>query len=383
MRILHIIGTLDPAAGGPTEAVRFLMTYQAPGYAAEVATLDSPDAPFLDEFPFPIAALGPGKTAFAYSSRLVDWIDANYSRFDGVVVHGLWQFCGLGTKLGLKGRRPYMVFPHGMLDPYFKHTFPLKHAKKWIYWLAAEYRVLRDAYRVLFTTEEESRLAEQSFWLHRWTGVVVPFGASRPKIGAVGGTRFVEEFPVLEDRRFVLFLGRIHRKKGCDNLIRAFVKVAAEDPGLDLVMAGPDEQGWTPELMGIVVAAELEQRVHWLGMLNSSQKWQAFQACEAFILPSHQENFGIAVAEALACGRPVLLSDKVNIAPEIEADGAGLMESDTLEGTERLLRRWIQTPQAERQVMGDRAVACFETRYDMAQCALTIDRIFATAPKAG
>jgi len=146
-------------------------------------------------------------------------------------------------------------------------------------------------------------------------------------------------------------------------------------------MAGPDEQGWTAELQAIVAAAGLESRVHWLGMLNGSQKWQAFQACEAFILPSHQENFGIAVAEALACGRPVLLSDKVNIAPEIAGDGAGLMESDTLDGTERLLTRWIGMPEAERRVMGARAVACFEARYDMAQCAETIDRLFAAAPK--
>ncbi|WP_433964952.1 hypothetical protein [Tunturiibacter gelidiferens] len=67
-----------------------------------------------------------------------------------------------------------------MLDPYFKHAFPLKHIKKWLYWIPAEYWILRGAYRVLFTSKAEKRLAEQSFWLHRWNAYVVPYGASGP-----------------------------------------------------------------------------------------------------------------------------------------------------------------------------------------------------------
>jgi glycosyltransferase involved in cell wall biosynthesis len=96
------------------------------------------------------------------------------------------------------------------------------------------------------------------------------------------------------------------------------------------------------------------------------------------VLPSHQENFGIAVAEALACGRPALLSDKVNIAAEIAADGAGLLEADTAEGTQRLLERWIAMPAAERDAMGARALACFQRRYDMRAGAKAIVEIFET-----
>ena len=139
----------------------------------------------------------------------------------------------------------------------------------------------------------------------------------------------------------MLFLGRIHRKKGCDLLIDSFIKLASLDPGLHLVMAGPDQQNWSADLQAQVAAAGLTPRVHWPGMLHGDVKWGALCAAECFILPSHQENFGIAVAEALACSRPVLLADKVNIAPEIAADGAGLMQPDTPEGTDTLLRTWI------------------------------------------
>jgi glycosyltransferase involved in cell wall biosynthesis len=114
-------------------------------------------------------------------------------------------------------------------------------------------------------------------------------------------------------------------------------------------------------------------------MVTGDAKWGAFFASEAFILPSHQENFGIAVAEALACGRPVLLADKVNIAEDIAEDGAGLMEEDTPDGTLRLLTRWIAMSPEERKAMGERACSCFHHRYDMRENAKAIIRLFETA----
>jgi glycosyltransferase involved in cell wall biosynthesis len=381
MKILHIIGTLDPAAGGPSESVRVLMTYESIGYTGEVVTLDDPKAPFLSGFPFPVHALGPGLLKFGYTSRLMPWLRANRNRFDGVVVNGLWGYPGLAAWRSLRRRKPYVVFTHGMLDPYFKHAFPLKHLKKWIYWLLAEYWVLRDAYRVLFTTVEEAKLAQQSFWLHRWNGYVVPYGASRPQGAspAVQQEEFFGRCPEVRGRRFFLFLGRIHRKKGCDMLIDAFCKLAHEDPELHLVMAGPDQQGWVAKLRAVAEEAGVGERVHWPGMLKGDAKWGAFFASEAFILPSHQENFGIAVAEALACGKPVLLADKVNIAENIARQGAGLMEHDTPAGTEDLIRKWIGMSVDDRQKMAARAMVCFDENYDMKRNAEAIIRLFETA----
>ncbi|QHN03109.1 glycosyltransferase [Granulicella sp. WH15] len=382
MRILHVMATVNPDAGGPSESVRVLMSFKSIGYDGEVVSSDDPNAPFLKSLPFPVHALGPVSTTYAYNSKLVPWIKQNRHRFDGIVVNGLWTYGGRAAKQALEGKKPYLVFCHGMLDPYFKRKFPLKHMKKWVYWALAEYWVLRGAYRVLFTTRAESRLAEQSFWLHRWTGHTVPYGASRPATGTAVGEQ-VEEFynvcPEVRGKRFILYLGRIHRKKGCDLLIEAFVKLAGQDPELHLVMAGPDQQGWGKDLKEIVRKGGLEDRVHWPGMLKGNVKWGAFRACEAFILPSHQENFGIAVAEALACGRPALLSDQVNIAPEIAEYGAGLMEPDTQSGTENLLSRWIATPSAERQAMSERALVCFDERYDMQRNAETIIRLIGEA----
>ncbi len=380
MRILHIIGTLDPAAGGPSESVRVLLSFGPLGYTGEVVTLDDPANTFTADIPFPVHALGPQTSVYGYNKKLYRWLKENRSRFDGVVVNGLWQYCGLAAWLALRGRKPYVVFSHGMLDPYFKHNFPLKHMKKWVYWVLAEYWVLRGAYRVLFTTKAESELAEQSFWLHHWNGYVVPYGASRPPSdGAKLAEAFYAQCPEMRGRRFMLYLGRIHRKKGCDMLIRAFVAMAAKDPELHLMMAGPDQQSWSDGLKAMVAEAGLSERVQWPGMLRGDVKWGSFYASEVFILPSHQENFGIAVAEALGCGRAVLLADKVNIAPEIAEDGAGLMERDTQEGTDNLVRRWMEMSAAERRAMSEQALRTFNERYDMKKNAVTIIRLFENA----
>lgn len=382
MRILHIIGTLDPEAGGPSQAVRTLFSYDDVGYIGEAATMDNPASPFLKNLGFPVHAFGPVGLRYGYNPKLIPWLKENHSRFDGVIVNGLWDFCGFATWKVLAGTNtPYIVFPHGMLDPYFKQAFPLKHLKKWLYWVPAEYRVLRDAYRVLFTSEAERDLAAQSFWLHRWTPHVVPYGTNgTPDLDPhVLSEYFFERCPDLRGKRFLLYLGRIHHKKGCDLLVQAFGRVAQSDPDLHLVMAGPDQQGWSKELKKIAQNAGVQDRIHWPGMLTGNAKWGAFHASEAFILPSHQENFGIAVAEAMSCRKPVLLSDKVNIAEVIANDQAGFMEPDTAEGTLRLLERWIATSLEARAAMAERAIQCFRQRYDMRESAKIILRLFEAA----
>ncbi len=289
MRIPHIVGSIDPAAGGPTEAIRMLVRYAPPGYTAELATLNDPSEPFLRDLPFPVHALGISRKSW-YSPKLLPWLRSNRDRFDGVMVHGLWEFTGLAARLACVGKLPYVVFPHGMLDPWFKRTFPHKHRKKWLYWLLAEYWVLRGAHRVLFTTAPERDLARESFFLQRWNPLVVALGAEPPPADRQTLLdAFHARCPELRGLRFLLFLGRIHPKKGCDLLVRAFAEVAATVPELHLVIAGPDPNGWQQELKAGLATSGVADRVHWPGMLRSAAKWGAFAASEAFILPSHQE----------------------------------------------------------------------------------------------
>jgi glycosyltransferase involved in cell wall biosynthesis len=388
MRILHLIATLDPRAGGPANSVRRIVaTYPQIDGHGEVLTLDPPTAPFLHNLPFTIHTLGPVANTFGYTPLLIPWLRAHRHRFDGVVVHGLWQFHGLAVLRAAADHLPFIVFPHGMLDPYFKRARPLKHIKKTLYWWLSERRLLHSAHAVLFTSAAESQLATRSFWPPtRWNARIVPYGASPcPADPARLRQAFLERHPALRAphsapghaRPFLLFLSRIHPKKGCDLLLEAFIRIAPQAPDLHLVLAGPDSHDIASGLARRAAHAGLTHRVHLPGMLEGDQKWGAFSACQAFSLPSHQENFGIAVAEALACGKPVLLSDQVNIWQEIVADGAGFAAPDTAAGTLHTLTQWIGLSHGERATMEERALACFQRRYDMRANALELVTLLA------
>ncbi|HEY0786498.1 MAG TPA: glycosyltransferase, partial [Acidobacteriaceae bacterium] len=386
MRLLHVIHGLSPADGGPPENLRQLaLAYIQVGVEIEVLTQDAPDAPYLANYPFRVHSLGAPSNSYGYRPRLLSWLRAHVDQFDGVVVEGMWQYNGPAVRQAALGRVPYIVFTHGMLDPWFQRTYPLKHIKKYLYWFAAQYTVMRDAYRVVFTTELEQELSTRSFWPHAWRGVVVPLGTNRPE-GDAGQQMesFYARCSGARDRRYLLFLGRIHQKKGCDLLIQAFARVAADDPEVDLVVAGPDQVGLQARLQELAAAEGIGHRIHWPGMLQGDAKWGAFRAAEAFILPSHQENFGIAIAEAIACAKPVLISNKINIWHYVTEDRVGFVEEDTVDGTERLLRCWLTLPTDEKAAMIARTDECFETRFSMRNCAVRIRRIFEeAAQKAG
>jgi glycosyltransferase involved in cell wall biosynthesis len=368
MKLLHVIESVDPAVGGPIEGIRQLaVAYKSMGIDAEVASLDDTTCKHLHDFPLPVHPLGPTLLGrYSYSRRLRPWLRENHGKYDCIIVNGLWQYHGFAVRRALrKTNKPYVVFTHGMLDPWFKHEYPLKHLKKWLYWPWGEYLVLRDAAAVIFTSEEEMLLAPQSFWLYKVKPVVVGYGTRGPNVDLELAARFfLDEFPHLRDKRVAIFLGRIHPKKGCDLLINAFARTMACDPAWHLLMAGPDQVGWQAQLMDRAQRLRIADRITWTGMLEGVRKWGAIGCAEIFVLPSHQENFGIVVAEALACGVPALISNKINIWREVQSEGAGLVESDTLEGTEALLKRWFDLSLQERQGIRDRTRVAFQRHFD-------------------
>ena len=160
-------------------------------------------------------------------------------------------------------------------------------------------------------------------------------------------------------------------RKGCDLLIDAFSHAANDN--LALILAGPDQIGWERELRARAVS--LGPRIIFPGMLEGDMKQGAFAAADAFILPSHQENFGISVAEALSFGLPVLISNRVNIWREIDSDGAGYVENDDLPGTTRLIERWFNTNEAERAAMREKARHCFQSRFEINHAAASLVRL--------
>lgn len=370
-RILHCISSVNPVGGGPIEGVKQLSGVNLrQGHSVEVVSLDDPASPYLKSFPLKCHAMGPGISSYAYSSRIVPWLKANHHNYDAVIVNGIWQYHSFAAWRALQGTKtPYFVYTHGMMDPWFKRTYPLKHLKKWLYWPWGEYRVLRDATAVLFTCEEERRLARQSFWLYHADEYVVNYGTSAPPGDPVQQRQgFLNQFPHLAGKRCLLFLGRMHEKKGPDLLLAAFAQALAQlkpdqTHHLHLVMAGPADDAYGAQLKAMAQSLGLVDRITWTGMVSGDLKWGAFRTAEAFILPSHQENFGIAVAEALACALPVLISNQVNIWREVQQAGGGVVDTDDLDGTRRLIDRWVLSDPEQWATMRRQAQACFNNRF--------------------
>ena len=372
MRILHVASSLDPRGGGVAEAVRQMgAALVRAGHVTEAVTVDPPGAPWLAEVPFPVHALGPSRGSYQYVRGLGEYLRARREDFDCLITHGLWQHHGFAAWRAWPAATRF-VFPHGMLDPWFKQTYPKKHLKKWLYWPWAEYRILRGARAVFFTCEEERRLARESFWLYRANEAVNPLGIEEPPGDAEQQKEtFLQRFPELRGRRSVLFLGRLVVKKGVADLLIAYAETRhagtwPEDAAL--VMAGPEDEA-KPEFLRKVRGSTDTAGICWPGMLSGDLKWGALRAAEAFVLPSHQENFGIAVVEALACGKPVLISNKVNLWREVADDDAGLVADDDAFATAVGLERWFALSGGEREGMGRRARASFERRYQIDQAA--------------
>lgn len=378
MNVLHVLTKVDPKQGGVSQAV-LTMSFglKQLGVHSEITCLDSPEDQFVKEYPSTIHALGPAKGPWAHSDKLVPWLLENLARFNVVILHGLWQYHGYAVLKAineLKRRKvngqtvpKLFVMPHGMLDPYFQRAAgrKLKAIRNVIYWKLIERRVVNQADGLLFTCEEERNLARKTFSPYRpKKELVIGLGVEEPPEHRSS----MMQSSVAENKSYLLFLSRIHEKKGVDQLLEGFSRTLPSNFATDaLVVAGPGlESAYGEKLKSFVRSVDaLSTVVEFPGMLSGDSKWAAFYGCEAFILPSHQENFGIAVVEALACGKPVLISNQINIWREIQLAGAGIVADDTVDGVVALLEKWGKLSSAERKAMGSRARALYVKNFSV------------------
>lgn len=407
MKVLHVVDTIDPKKGGISNAVQTMAVESARyGICNEIVSLDCEGASFINS-PNTAHALGPSQTPWSYSNKLIPWLLENILRFDAIVVHGLWLFHSYAVTKALKQIKQVenkngkyfpklFVMPHGMLDPYFQHSKErkTKAVRNWAYWKLIEGKVINNADGILFTCKEECRLANDTFSpYYPKRQFIVGLGvAEPPAFNHTMSQAFIEKCPGIKNTPYILFLSRLDPKKGVDLLIQAYEKVIQEISSKKthhasnvnvagvsetfnyqggafpkLVIAGPGlETPFGEKIQNMVKRnPALETSVFFSGMLEGDAKWGAFYGCEAFVLPSHQENFGIAVVEALACGKPVLISKPINISAEIKVMKGGLIEDDTLEGTCTMLRLWNLMPENEKLKMGYHARKCFESDFTL------------------
>jgi glycosyltransferase involved in cell wall biosynthesis len=322
LKVLHVIPAVAPRYGGPSRAVfEMCRALNARGVETLIATTDA-DGP--GRLPVQIAepALYNGtqtiffprqwSETFGYSHALALWLDVNASRFDVAHIHAVFSHPCIAAAAACRKRRvPYIIRPLGSLDPW---SMSQKAFRKRIMWRVAVKRMLDGAAAIHYTTADEQRLAEGSLAVGR--GVVVPLG--------------VEIEPTPERAQpvsgpYVITLNRLHPKKNIELLLKVFLSItkAPELSHWKLVIAGDGEPDYVERLKRIAKEYGAGERVVFTGWLGGPERVSALRGASLLALISHQENFGLAAVEALACGVPVIVSRGVNLASKIEESGAG------------------------------------------------------------
>jgi glycosyltransferase involved in cell wall biosynthesis len=371
---------MDPASGGPAQGIRNNIPFwEQQGIVPSILSFDTPNALFLklDR----IIGIGPFKNPWAYVPKGMDWLLHHLCDFDVVLVHGLWLYNGYAVTKAVKqlkrlGKKVPKVFimPHGMLDPYFQKAPErrVKAIRNVAYWHLIEKTVINEADGILFTCEEELQLAKTTFAGYRPKAAYnVGYGIVPPPVFSSGQqVAFYSKCEAVIDRPYFLFLSRIHQKKGVDILLKAYASVCnyctAHGTVLpDLVISGPGmDTDYGNDLTNLQAQyPQLEGKVHYPGMLQGDAKWGALYGAELFVLPSHQENFGIAIVEAMACKTPVLITKRVNIWQEIAQGRGGIVVDDTTESVLSALQTWIGMNDQEKTAMGEQAYATYHSHF--------------------
>lgn len=384
MKLIALIHSLDPRTGGTVRVVVDLQSHlAAEGVEVDLICADSEQADWLPELRhlpgLRVHPLGPLNNGYAYSSRWDRILSQLLPKADAVLVHGLWKYPLLAARRGCRLTGvPLFIYPHGMLDPWFDRQYPLKALKKRLYWLLAERANLRAARKILFTAPDEERLAREHWNLNADQNALAPIGIEPPPELA---TASEDSCRVSEkEERVLLFLGRVVEKKGVDLLVEAFAELPLiADQNLRLIIAGPGmDSAYGNRVRQL--ATNAQHPIEFPGMIEGADKWQLLRRCDALCLPSHQENFGLVIAEALAASRPVLTTRAVNIADYIALDQAGWVEADSLDGVRKLLQQWIQSTPADRETLRRKARGCFDQRFSAAAAAKGLVRILQDIP---
>lgn len=366
LRVVHLIPYMHPAAGGPPVVVdRWAAEMASMGCDVQVITTDGyagRDRDWVRHYAthYPIHVghkRGPSGFGFARGmrSKLIDVLPQT----DLVHVHNLWGFANqLAGHYCPRFGVPYVISTHGMLDP---HSLSRKSWKKRLYGRTREWPALRRAAGLIYTHDEEKRLAHQSL-CPLPQGHVVPLGAEPSNLNRDDlADEFWDQYPQWRQRPMVLFLGRLHEKKGVELLLPALAKIPA-DRRPRLVLVGPGQTDYLRRLRAIVSRWQLEADVVFTGPLGGQAKHAAIAAADVFVLPSYQENFAITVVEAMHGGTPVIVSDRVNLHSDLLAHDAAVCCDLNAESIAQQIMTLLASPK-RRQTLAENASRLAAQRY--------------------
>ena len=364
IKILRIIHTLDPAHGGPQNAIiDNSLSLIKNGISVDILTSDIRNYHFKKIKNLRIINKGPSLNDYGLNFRLFYWLLKNKKKYSFILIHGIWQFYTLAARILFKNK--YFVFIHGQLDPFFSLNL-IKKIKKKLYWFLIERGNLISSKSLLLTSDLEKKLIAKTYVdTSELKKIVINYGITKPNFDKKKVVEiFYKKFPKLKNKKFLLFLGRFHEKKGCDVLIKALKKIKNKKISINVLLAGPDNQ-YKNDLKSIVKKLELNNEIFWSDIISKDLKWGAITASKGMVLSSHGENFGVSLAESLCCGKPVLSTYKVNIYPKIMEYKCGLISKDTINDFEKILLKFNNFDHLKLKNYSKNAIKCFNNNFNL------------------
>lgn len=261
-----------------------------------------------------------GDTGWQFSGEMTKVMKRTIENFDLVHINGIWSYPAvIAAYFCRKYDKPYVISPHGML---FAYTLARKAWKKWPYYTALTKRDIQNASALHFLTDCEKSKVHPSIAIGN-RSFIVPVGVDSSEFHHLSSEDSLRErYPRLNDKKIILFFGRVNWKKGLDILVTAFNKLVKRRKDVHLLIAGPDEGGYSKKVKEWIKDKGICEHVTFTGMLMGKEKAEAFRKSDIFVLPSYSEALSTSILEAMYCGLPVIVSDQ-SYFPEIVQYNAG------------------------------------------------------------
>jgi glycosyltransferase involved in cell wall biosynthesis len=360
---LHVLSHIDPVYGGLSAVVPRLadqLTAQE-GIGTSIAAFCGPeetgDAHKQQKRALSIWPMG--RYAWLTQTELKNRFRSRVAASKGVHIHGIWESSTLqAASAARRAGIPYILSAHGMLE---RWALANKRVKKLLYAGLFEHRNVEGAACLHALTQAEAE--DYRRFGCKGPIAVIPNGVDAPS--GADAELFLREFPVARGKQIVLFLGRIHFKKGVDLLVQAWKTAAQAHPEALLVLAGPDSEGTLAGVEETISRLQLTHRVLVTGMLRSEMKWSALAAADYFVLPSYSEGLSVAALEALSMGVPLILSEQCNL-PRVAQAGAGWQVRTDVAELAKVIDIALQSTPEVRRDMSQRARMLAEREFGWA-----------------
>ncbi|MEA5553514.1 glycosyltransferase [Anabaena cylindrica UHCC 0172] len=357
MKVLHIIPSVSPKLGGPTQVVLNLVrALRSEGVDVEIATTNDDDGLLLDvplsgcvEYRgLPVWFFPPAARikAFLPSPVFTQWLWKNIKNYDVLDNHYLFSYLPSCAAVFAQWQRvPYTVRTMGQLTPW---ALAQSKLKKQVYSYLIEKRNLNNAAAIHCTSVGE--MEDAIAFGVKPPKIVLPLGVNSPTLIGDAKSQLQYRYNVAQEVPIILFLSRLHYKKRPELLIQTLGELRKQEQNFHLLIAGSGEDTYVQSLQKMVASVNITNQTSFVGFVSGYEKDLLLQGADLFVLPTYSENFGIALAEAMVSGLPIITTPGVQIAPEIEEAEAGIIVEGEIESLKSAIAHLLNNPQLREQM---------------------------------